>query len=63
MRIDRRTPIDELPQFLRVDELRDYLAIGRALAYTLARQYGRKVGRHVRIPREAIRAITERQET
>jgi excisionase family DNA binding protein len=56
--ITRETPLEDLPEFLRVDEAALWLAIGRGLAYQLIRRgelssvvLGSKV---IRIPREAL---------
>jgi len=49
--------------FLTVPELADYLRIGRTSAYQLARTKGFpvvKVGRAIRIPREALMAWLSR---
>jgi excisionase family DNA binding protein len=53
--IDRRLPVAELPQYLTVDELMRYMSIGRSSAYAFAREHGVRIGRLVRIPREALR--------
>lgn len=55
--INRRTAIDDLPQFLTVDELEVYLAIGRSAAYAFASKHGIRIGRLVRVPREALRRL------
>lgn len=52
--IDRRTPVNELPAYLTVEELEDYLQIGRSSAYEFARKHGIKIGRLLRVPREAL---------
>lgn len=47
----------DLPEFLTVEELREYLRIGRSTAYELVRSGGIKcvrVGRRVLIPRAAV---------
>jgi predicted DNA-binding transcriptional regulator AlpA len=52
--IDRRTPVTELPQYLTIPEIESYLQIGRSSAYEFARKHGVKIGRLVRVPREAL---------
>ncbi len=52
-----RTPLEDLPQFLTVEEWRTFMRIGRSSAYDLIRQGIVPVirwGRTVRIPREAV---------
>jgi hypothetical protein len=56
-RIDRRTPIDQLPQFLTIDELAAYASIGRTAAYEFARLHGVRFGRLLRVPRDALAAL------
>jgi excisionase family DNA binding protein len=51
------TPIEELPQFLSVLQVQKYLGIGRSAAYEFARQNGVRIGRTVRIPRQAIQDL------
>lgn len=54
--LDRTTPFEELPTYLTVAELRQYLQIGRSAAYDYARAHGVRIGdRIVRVPREALR--------
>ena len=52
--LDRATPVTDLPAYLTVAELMDYLSIGRSAAYDFARQHGIRIGRLVRVPREAL---------
>ena len=52
--IDRRTPVDQLPQFLTIEEVMTYLDIGRSSAYQFARQHGKRFGRLIRVPRDAL---------
>ena len=56
--ISRTTPVEDLPQFLSVEEFGAYLQIGRGLAYELARTDPRfrtvRIGRLLRIPRAAL---------
>ena len=56
--ITRRTPLTELPEFLTVDEVAEWLALGRGLVYELVRRgelpsvkFGTKV---IRIPRDGL---------
>ena len=56
-RIDRRTPLKDLPEFLLVAEFATHLAIGRTLAYELVRTgqvESRRFGRIIRIPKAAL---------
>jgi hypothetical protein len=53
--IGHRLPIEELPQYLTADEMQAYLSIGRSSAYEFARQHGVRIGRPVRVPREALK--------
>jgi excisionase family DNA binding protein len=57
--ITRQTPLEELPQFLSVEEFCAYLDIGRSCAYELVRT-GKiesvRFGKLVRIPRYALEA-------
>ena len=63
--ISRATPIEQLPEFLRVDEFAAYLGIGRGLAYEMARTDTRLsafyCGRLLRIPRSALIALAKEQ--
>jgi excisionase family DNA binding protein len=57
MPITLHTKIEELPQFLTVEEWRTFMRIGRSSAYDLIRQGILPVirwGRTVRISREAV---------
>jgi hypothetical protein len=56
-KIDRRMRIEELPAFLTREEFREYLGIGRSLAYRLLQQHGVKIGNLHRLPREKIPEI------
>jgi excisionase family DNA binding protein len=52
-----QTPIEDLPQFLTVEEWRTFMRIGRSSAYDLIRRGlvpAIRWGRTVRIPREAV---------
>jgi excisionase family DNA binding protein len=56
--ITPQTPLEDLPQFLTVEEWRTFMRIGRSSAYDLIRQGlvpAIRWGRTVRIPREAVR--------
>ena len=59
--ITRRTRITDLPEFVTVEEFAAYMQIGRGLAYEIARSDRRlravRVGRLLRISREAIAAL------
>ena len=61
--VTRTTRFENLPDLLSPDELRTYLGIGRTMTYELIRKgelpYVR-YGRIIRIPREAIRDLAER---
>lgn len=50
---DRRK-LDDLPELLTVQEVQEYLNVGRSLAYELARAHGIRLGRLVRVPRARI---------
>ena len=55
--ISRTTPIEELPQLVRVDEAAAWLGISRGLVFELCRRGDLKsirLGRLVRISREAL---------
>ena len=57
LEITANTPLDQLPQFITPDELARILRIGSSLAYELCKKgevRSKKVGRCVRIPREAV---------
>jgi excisionase family DNA binding protein len=59
--ITRTTPIAELPEFLRPDELADYLDVGRSAVYELLRRgeiASVRCGRLLRIPKSAIAAMS-----
>jgi excisionase family DNA binding protein len=55
--ITRQTPLEDLPEYLRVSEVAAWLGIGRGLAYSLVEQ-GKlpsvKLGRLVRVRREGL---------
>jgi hypothetical protein len=52
--IDRSAAINDLPFYLTVDELAQYLQIGRSTAYGLMQRYGKKLRSQNRMPRERI---------
>jgi hypothetical protein len=54
MAIDRSTPFDQLPAYLTPEEVQAYLALGRSSAYEFARRRGKRFGRLLRVPREAL---------
>jgi excisionase family DNA binding protein len=59
-----QTPLEDLPQFLTVEELRAFLRIGRSSAYDLIRRGimpAIRWGRTVRIPREAVMKFLDRE--
>ena len=55
--IDRRTPVEALPQFLSPQEFRTYVGISRSTMYDLLRRDEiphLKFGRCIRIPKSAL---------
>ena len=55
--IDRRTPLNDLPEFLTPDEFRAYVGIGRSTMYDLLRREEIpfvRFGRCIRIPKTAL---------
>ena len=55
--IDRRTPFEDLPEFLSPDEFRGYTGIGRSTVYDLLQRREIphvKLGRIIRIPKSAL---------
>jgi excisionase family DNA binding protein len=57
MSVDRHTPYRDLPEWLSVEEIRTYLAIGRTAAYDALRTQTwptLKVGRLVRVHKSAF---------
>lgn len=59
--IDRRTPVEDLPEFLSPDEFRAYVGLSRATVYDLLRRDEIphcKFGRCIRIPKAALRVST-----
>jgi excisionase family DNA binding protein len=58
------TPIEDLPQFLTVEEWRTFMRLGRSSAYDLVRRGIVPVvrwGRTVRIPRQAVMECVNRE--
>jgi excisionase family DNA binding protein len=58
--ITRFTPLDELPQFLSVEEFAAFHAIGRGTVYTMVKAKTityKKFGRVIRIPRSQCMAM------
>ena len=59
--ITRHTPVDELPELLRVQEVAVWLSAGTGLVYELVRRGDLphvRLGRLVRIPRTALATLT-----
>ena len=57
MNIDRRTPVDALPEFLSPEEFRVYVGLARSTVYDLLRRDEIphcKFGRCIRIPKAAL---------
>lgn len=58
--ITRLTPLNELPELLRVEEAAAYLGIGKGLAYELTKRGelpSVRLGRLVRIKRDGLQAV------
>ncbi len=61
--IDRRTPLEELPDMCRVSEAATWLDCSEGVLYKMIRQNqiaAVRIGRLVRIPRSALARLTER---
>ena len=61
--VDRRTPIDALPEFLSPEEFRAYVGISRSTMYDLLRRDAIphvKFGRCIRIPKSALHKAAAR---
>jgi excisionase family DNA binding protein len=59
-KLDRRTPLADLPEWLSVQEFYQYVGIGRSAAYELLRRGEiphRKFGRSVRVPKTALQVL------
>jgi excisionase family DNA binding protein len=57
--IDRRTPVDQLPEFLTPEEFRAYIGISRSTIYDLLRRDEiphQKFGKLIRIPKSALQS-------
>ena len=55
--ITRHTPLDDLPELLRVEEAATWLDVSRGIVYDLVKRRdlrGVRFGRLLRIPREAL---------
>jgi len=55
--ITRRTSVADLPEYLRPDEVADFLGLGRSAIYELLRRgeiFSVRFGRLIRIPKSAI---------
>jgi excisionase family DNA binding protein len=60
--IDRRTPFDDLPEFLSPEEYQLYLNVSRSTVYDLLRRQQIPhicVGRQKRIPKSALKQSPE----
>jgi excisionase family DNA binding protein len=59
-RVTRLTPVGELPELVRVDEMAAWLGIGQSLAREMVRRADVphvRLGRLVRVPRWALTAM------
>ena len=57
--IDRRTPVEDLPEFLSPEEFRGYVGLSRSAVYDLLRRNELphlKFGRCIRIPKSALQS-------
>jgi excisionase family DNA binding protein len=55
--LDRRTPVEDLPEFLSPEEFRRYLGLGRSTVYDLLRRNElphKRFGRVIKIPKSAL---------
>jgi excisionase family DNA binding protein len=63
--ISRSTRIEDLPEFLRVDEFAAFFDLGRGAAYAMVRTDPRlravRFGRLLRIPRSALITLAKEQ--
>jgi len=62
MEITRHTPVEQLPEYLTVEEFRTWWHIGRSLAFELVRRGevpSIRCGRLIRVPRSGLIALTE----
>jgi len=57
-KVDRSTPLEELPEILTLEEFRNYLGMGKTTAYELVRT-GQidhiRFGRRIWIPKEVLK--------
>jgi len=63
-RVNKYRSLDDLPLSIRVSDLIEILDISRSMAYELVRSGeipSFKVGRHIRIPKDAIQEFFQRQ--
>lgn len=61
--ITRQTPFNELPEYLRVDEVAAWLGCGRGLAYRLVEDGtlpSVRLGRLVRVRRDGLIKVAKR---
>lgn len=64
MRITRATPIEQLPQYLAVEEFCVFTKIGRSAAYDLVRRGELehvRFGKIIRIPRRVLEQPTTKE--
>jgi len=59
IRVSRAMSLEELPAFLKTDELCEYLQIGATKGYALMQRFGVKVGAGHRLPKDRIPEIFE----
>lgn len=52
--VHARQSLTDLPSLLSVDETAAFLRVGRSSAYQFARMHGVRIGRLLRVPREAL---------
>ena len=59
-RIDRRMPLQDLPEFLSPEEFREYVGLSRSTVYDLLRRGeipSRRFGKCIRIPKSALETV------
>jgi excisionase family DNA binding protein len=64
VKLTRQTPIEELPQFLSVEEFCAFTKIGRSAAYDLVRRGELehvRFGKIIRIPRRVLERPTDEE--
>ena len=62
--ITRRTTLDDLPEFVRVEDVATLFGISRASTYAAIKRgeiASITIGRTIRVPREALREMARRQ--